>query len=304
MLLASSILIQLSGSIVAWYRPYPVWLERGLDPYVLGAEWDARFSAVAVHLGELLNPASWDLAWLRTLAIVKGSFIFPLAIISVCAIVLVRFVRDSASSRYELKAAVILGAMAAVVPIYPGLVQFREDPSVGGNRPEFSAAYRLLSEQVKVGDLVTIDAYGTPIWHFMMNHWTLEVPWYSLPFEIPGSLEISDSGSGMPSPAVVGLFGRLGAEFTRLWYVSTTDAPDSGLRREVSWLDSELDLLTWSVFRGQAIVEVSLYAQDEFVGTNATSAKGLDHRLDQVDGARRLAELSTLPANWPRLGSP
>jgi len=306
-LLASSILIQLSGSIVSWYRPYPVWLERGLDPYVLGVEWDVRFSAVAVHLGELLNPASWDLAWLRTLPIVKGSFIFPaavVAIISACAIVLVRFTRDSASSRYGLKAAVIVGAMAAVVPIYPGLLQFREDPSVGGSRPEFSAAYRLLSEQVKAGDLVTIDAYGTPIWHFMMNHWTREVPWYSLPFEIPGSNEISDSGSGMPSPAVVGLFGRLGTEFTRLWYVSTTDAPDSGLRREVSWLDSELDLLARSVFRGQSIVEVSLYAQDGFIGTNATSAKGLDHRLDQVDGARRLAEISTLPANWLRLGSP
>ncbi|MFV2044200.1 MAG: hypothetical protein ACC700_13335 [Anaerolineales bacterium] len=306
-LLASSILIQLSGSIVSWYRPYPVWLERGLDPYLLGAEWDLRFSAVAVHLAELLNPASWDLAWLRILPIVKASFIFPAAIVafvSACAIILVRFSRDTASSRYGLRAALIVSAMAAVVPIFPGLVQFREDPSAGGNRPEFSAAYRLLSEQVKVGDLVTIDAYGTPIWHFMMNNWTREVPWYSLPFEIPGSSEISESGGGLPSPTVLGLFGKMGTEFTRLWYVSTTDAPDSGLRREVSWLDNELELQARSVFKGQSAVEVSLYAQDEFVGTNAASVKGLDHRLDQVGVAWRSAQISILPTNLPGLRSP
>jgi len=306
-LLASSILVQLSGSIVSWYWPFPIWLERGLDPYLLGAEWDVRFSAVAVHLAELLNPASWDLAWLRILPIVKASFIFPAAIaafISACAIFLVRINRDTASSRYGLRVALMLSAMAAVVPIFPGLLQFREDPSAGGNRPEFSAAYRLLSEQVKVGDLVTIDAYGTPIWHFMMNRWTREVPWYSLPFEIPGSDEISGSGSGMPSPTVLGLFGKMGTEFTRLWYVSTTDAPDNGLRREVSWLDNELELLTRSVFRGQSVVEVSLYAQDEFVGTNATSAKVLDRRLDQVDGACCSTEISILHASLPRLGSP
>ncbi|GMR11334.1 MAG: hypothetical protein BMS9Abin28_2164 [Anaerolineae bacterium] len=306
-LLASSILIQLSGSIVAWYRPYPVWLERGLDPYLLGAEWDVRFSAVAVHLAELLNPASWDLAWLRTLPIVKASFIIPAAIvafISACAIILFRFSRDTASSRIGLRAALIVSAMAAVAPIFPGLVQFREDPSAGGNRPEFAAAYRLLSEQVRVGDLVTIDAYGTPLWHFMMNHWTREVPWYSLPFEIPGSSAIGDAGSGMPSPTVLGLFGKMETEFTRLWYVSSTDAPDSGLRREVSWLDNELELQARSVFKGQSAVEVSLYAQIGSVGTNAASVKGLDHRLDQVDGAWRSAGISILPSDLPGPRSP
>lgn len=265
-LLSVSALIQIAGAVVAWHLPYRTWLDRGLDPYSLGVEWDLRFLVIPEHFRQLLTLSSWDIAWVRSLPDTPEAMVIPLIALGVIASCILLW-RDALahwqSGKPRLRAALIVGAVACVIPVYPSLLMFQGDPALGGQRPEFASALAWIEDRVGVEDLVVVDSYGTPLWRFTLNRWTEPVAWYSLPFEIPGAGDVEPSSLGTPSRAALELFGRVGSEFSRLWYISSSDAPDSGLHREISWLDSQLELAEYRVFVGKSRVEVSLYSPDD-----------------------------------------
>jgi hypothetical protein len=116
-----------------------------------------------------------------------------------------------------------------------------------------------VKDDVQAGDLVVVDAYGMPIWHYMMNQWKEPVPWFSLPFEIPGATGVDPIIGSQPSSAALQLFQQVGSKYDRLWYISSDEAPDAGLRREITWLDRELVLVQEQQFVGNTRVEARLY---------------------------------------------
>ena len=264
-LLIISVTIQLSAALVAWHVPYRIWAERGLDPYSAQAVWDPRLFQIPVYLRELAELSSWDAAWLRTMLIAPRALLLPiisLSFLASCYLILRRL--QSQRVKYGRAGSVALGAglISIVMPFFPAASRLQADMATGGYRPELSAFLSGLDNRVAETDLIVIDSYGTPIWHFMMNEWTQNVPWYSLPFEIPGTNDVSSQKGSAPSLPATDLFERVGSEFTRVWYISSSDAPDSGLRREVRWLDRELQLVESRTYSGQSEVEVRVYVGD------------------------------------------
>jgi hypothetical protein len=153
----------------------------------------------------------------------------------------------------------VLAAFSLLQPVLPNLYLYASDPAVGGDRPEFVRSISWLEAKVQKDDMIVLDSYGTPLWHYMMNAWSASVPWYSLPFEIPGSVGTPSGGDGNPSEATLSLFSRASEGYSRLWYVATGDAPDFGLRREVDWLDRSFRLAISRSFSGTSVIEVRLY---------------------------------------------
>jgi len=168
-------------------------------------------------------------------------------------------VGERRSASLKMIPALACGMFALILPLFPNLLLLRDDPANGGNRLEFEEMHAWVKSKVQAGDLVVVDAYGTPIWHFMMNQWKEPIPWFSLPFEIPGTAGVDPVMGSHPSSAALQLFQQVGSKYDRLWYISSDEAPDAGLRREIMWLDRELVLLQERQFVDNTRVEIRLY---------------------------------------------
>jgi hypothetical protein len=260
-LIGVSLLIQLAGSSVSWYMPYQEWLDRGWEPFSVEAVWSARFLAIPTQIKNLIGIKSGDISWARTLPVDAWAIIIPFTAIGVgilCLVLLRKFFRDSPVKHSLPRQVLLLGLIAVVLPIYPSLLILKQDPSTGGNQGEL---WLMLSEveDVQPADLVVVDSYGTSLWHFMMNHWTTSVPWYSLPFEIPGAPGVGISPGGPPSDAAVKLFEKVGQDYQRLWYLSSDQASGNTLRQDVTWLDKNMNLTLTMQFKFMHQAEIRLY---------------------------------------------
>jgi hypothetical protein len=262
-LLAGSGLIQLSGAWVTWRAAYAAWLARGLDPYALGAGWDPRFLAPAAQLPLLADARQWGVAWARLIR--NGAFetaVVPLsaALVGAGALVLLRRRMGGRSGPSPTWAGVgVVGALALMLPFFPTLWAYRADPALGGDRPAFEQALAWVEAGIAPGDVVVVDSYATPLWTYWMNLWDQPVRWYALPFEIPGAPGVDTTPGADPSQASVSLFARLEGDALRLWYLTSEEAPDYGLRREITWLGDHYPLLARREFSGRAKVEARLY---------------------------------------------
>jgi hypothetical protein len=149
---------------------------------------------------------------------------------------------------------------ALIIPIYPTLMLLREDPGVGGGITEISSAITWALDQVEEGDLIVVDSYGTDLWKQMMNSWDASIPWYSLPYELPGKGTLGSEEGEKPSDAALNLFTQLGMNYSRLIYLTSDESPDFGLVREERWLSSNASLSVKKEFSSNIKVEVSIYS--------------------------------------------
>lgn len=259
--LALSLLLQLAGALVDRRVAVGSLLAQGIHPSSVGSEWQPQALVIPATLRNLLNPAAWDVAWVRVLSISSSSILIPgcaVALLLAGALLLIRWLRrpnQAARRRVWLACGLVLAV--SILPFYPSLYALREDPELAGDRPEYSRTLEWLEGHLDPGDIVAVDSYVTPLWKFMMNWWREPVAWYSLPFEIPSA---TDGLSGPPSAAVLDLFERILPKHDRLVYLSTSEAPDYGLGRKARWLDERFSLVASEQFVGQAIVDVRIYS--------------------------------------------
>jgi hypothetical protein len=150
--------------------------------------------------------------------------------------------------------------MALVLPIYPSLGLYKQDPAACGDHSEFDVMISWIEPRILPGDLVVVDSYGTPLWHYMMNHWRSSVPWYSLPYEIPGTADVPTDSGAPPSTAFLNLIEAKETVNERLWYVQTSDAPDFDLQRETQYLDQHFPRIQSVRFTGSENVEILIYS--------------------------------------------
>jgi hypothetical protein len=263
-LLGLGCLIQLGGAWVSWQPLYADWSMRGLDPSSASAAWDPVFLAIPSQVVRLVQPSSWQVAWARLwrAGIHEAVWVPLVALLLGCAALLLlrRVWRSGSSGGWVWIPLTLCLALAVIAPVFPALWAYREDPDLGGNRIEFETAMARLEAGAEPEDTLVVDSYGTVLWGFMMNRWTAPVPWYSLPFEIPGSPGVDTAPGAMPSEAEVLLFEQATAGPGMLWYLTSEDAPDYGLGRETAWLDARFTLVAAQTFPGSQRVELREYA--------------------------------------------
>jgi hypothetical protein len=255
-----SAVIQLGGSWVDLRSVYAAWREAGLDAYAASAAWEPRFLAIPPQLARLADPTSWSVAWMRLLRSgAAEAAVAPIAALAIggAALALLRRVAR-VKDRLTLPV-VALGALALTLPIAPTLWAYQRDPVFGGERPEFAEAAAYLKGNAAAVDLIAVDAYATPLWAYLMNHWDAPHPWYALPYEIPGSEGVSADGlCSLPAMTVELLFEDV-RPGSRLFYVTSPDSPDYALGREICRLDAAYDLRVSTAFGGERPVEVRVY---------------------------------------------
>jgi hypothetical protein len=259
-LLGVSAVIQLAGSWVDLRSVYAAWREAGLDPYGLSAAWEPRFLAIPPQLARLADPASWSVAWMRLLRSgAAEALVGPLAALAIGGVALA-FLRRTARARDRLTLpSAVVAALALALPMVPTLGAYQRDPVFGGDRPELAEAAAFLKDNTGAADLIVVDAYATPLWAYLMNRWDAPQPWYALPYEIPGSEGVRGDGScSLPAMTVELLFDDV-RPGSRLFYVTSPDAPDYALGREICRLDAAYDLEASATFGDARPVEVRVY---------------------------------------------
>jgi hypothetical protein len=238
----------------------------GWDPYQPSAVWKLTNSPLPIHFTAMLNPANFDMAWFRVLGDDLLSIFIPVIaalITGGCVIFLFWILQRRRGSPRHLLLAFAIGAMALVFPLVPSLGLIKHDPAAGGDRSEFEVMLSWIEPRIQPGDLVVVDSYGTPLWRYMMNHWRSSVPWYSLPFEIPGTLDVPEEPGASPSIAFLNLIEARETLNERLWYLQTNDAPDFDLQRETQYLNQHFTRIQVIRFTGSENVEIRLYLLDK-----------------------------------------
>jgi hypothetical protein len=257
-----SFLIQLAGAIVAWHIPYEVWQSRGLDAYVPDAIWSWKFLVIPIQIKQLVNPGNWDIAWIRTLAYEPQVVLVPviLGIALGLGLTGMRWIRSLSRRRdFSLGVLATIAIILSVFPYFPSLWIYKADPLIGGQQPELQSLVSWAEETAENGDLVLVDSYGTKLWRTMMGEWDRSIPWYSLPFEIPGMTGVGWTLGGKPSGPAQDLINKVGTEFERLVYLASDEAPDYILMREKMWLDRAFHEELSVSFRGVALAEGVLF---------------------------------------------
>ena len=262
-LLGVSTLVQLAGAVIVWHIPLLEWHRLGWDPYQPSAVWKLANSPLPIHFTAMLNPANFDMAWFRVLGIDPLSICIPVIIVLIaggCAAFLYWILQRRRGSPRHLLLAFAIGAIVLVIPIYPSLDLYEHDSAAGGDHTEFDVALSWIEPRIQPGDLVILDSYGTSLWHYLMNHWRSSVPWYSLPYEIPGTADVPTDSGAPPSTAFLNLIEAKETVNERLWYVQTSDAPDFDLQRETQYLDQHFPRIQSVRFTGSENVEILLYS--------------------------------------------
>jgi hypothetical protein len=264
-LIGLSTLVQLSGAVVAWRIPFEGWLAKGLDPYSPGSIWRLEYLVIPQHLQALFHISSWDIAWFRTLQTQSWVILLPIfALVSIILAVTFLRKRDVViwRSRYRSVIAIFLTTFGICFPVFPSLRLLREDPSAGGESLQIEQIVDWTQAEAREGDLIVVDSYGTDLWTRMMNDWHQPVPWYSLPYEIPGTEGVGSEIGGNPSPSTQELFGRLEDGYTRLIYLTSQETPDYVLLREEHWLQTHYDLQKEVEFNGEPFVKACIFSSD------------------------------------------
>jgi hypothetical protein len=150
------------------------------------------------------------------------------------------------------RAEVAVGAcgLAALVLMAGVASSARSDPAWYARDSHLGEAIAYVAAGIEDGDVLLVDAYGTPAWARVLNEWSLPSRWYSLPFEIPGAQAAS---TPVLQPDVARLLEQLLAGETRLWLLTSSDAPDYLARNERLWLESHARLMMARSFNGGSL---------------------------------------------------
>jgi hypothetical protein len=236
-ILWAGVSVQLAGVLPGWQRIYAQWTASGLDPYTPAAAWDADLNAIAAGWKLLLQPESWNTAWVRMLRANQTlSWLSPLALAIAAALVFVVWYKNRSTVKQRLAVSLLVGLLPIV--FIPTL--YRADPAWGGDQPELLASIEYVNQHALPSEPVVIDAYATPLWMAAMNIWRSGARWYSLPYEIPqGSAPPSEQLSPVSRRLLEGLLSESGG----LWYVISPDAPDYAYHQEAQWLMDQVELV-------------------------------------------------------------
>jgi len=262
-LLGASMLVQLAGAAIMWHIPLLEWHRLGWDPYQPSAVWKLANSPLPIHITAMLNPANFDMAWFRVLGNDPFSISIPIITVLIAGgsgAFLYWILQRRRGSPRHLLLAFAIGAMALIFSIYPSLNLYKHDPAAGGDRSEFNMMLSWIEPRIQPGDLVIVDSYGTSLWHYMMNHWRSSVPWYSLPYEIPGTTNVPGDAGAPPSLAFIDLIEAREPFSERLWYLQTNDTPDFDFQREAQYLNQHFPRIQSVRFTGSDNVEILLYS--------------------------------------------
>lgn len=259
LLVGVGVLFQVAAAWVPWRHAFQAWGRAGLDPYAAGAAWMPGLLQIPRQLGYLIRPALWDVAWLRLLQFGRyRALVLPilaLLVLSAALLVLRSLYRDARAATASVRPALALAGISLLMPLVPTLALLQSDPALVDHRRNFRDAVRWLEPRLQERDAVIVDSYATPLWTLLTNRWTSPHAWHSLPYEIPGT----SGTSGDPHPATVKLFERELLDGARIWYLTTPEAPDFGLRRELDWLDRHRRLESAVFFPGDVPLYVYVY---------------------------------------------
>jgi hypothetical protein len=262
LIMGTTLLVQLAGAVVAWHIPYMVWQSRDLDPYVTEAVWSWKFLVIPIHFNHLVDPDSWDIAWIRTLAYEPQAIVVPIILGIALGLGLIgtRWIRSWSTRRdFFLGFLATIVIILSVFPYFPSLWIYKADPLIGGQQPELQSLVSWAENIVENGDLVLVDSYGTKLWRTMMGEWDQSIPWYSLPFEIPGMTGVGWTLGGRPSDAVLDLIVEVGSKYKRLVYLTTDETPDYLLMREKIWFDKSFQSTLSISYHGMVSSEGYLF---------------------------------------------
>jgi hypothetical protein len=137
-----------------------------------------------------------------------------------------------------------------ILPLFPSLPLYVDDPAAGGGRSTYHEMFTSIAPQLQPDDLVVVDSYGTPLWHFMMNHWSSSTPWYSLPYKSGGTSDQSTS-------ALSELIEIRGMTADRVWLLHSADAPDP---YPTDFLEQDFTFVNSTRFEGEQPVELRMYS--------------------------------------------
>lgn len=239
-----AVFVQVAATTVSWFVPYRYWLDAGENPFVPTFHWRLIGLSIPYHVRHLLDPQHWDIAWVRAVGSLTGLAVVPLLcmlLVGMSVYLIFLWIRGRDCKVLALRFAPSLCVVALLMPLISVRVLERE-PSLAQERLKFEDLVRPMRSWATSQDLVIIDSYGTRLWESMMNYWDRPIPWYSLPFEIPGAQGVGWGTGGPPGPEAIRLFSQVGGPYKRLWYLISEDAPDAALAREKGWLDATLCL--------------------------------------------------------------
>ncbi|MBI3362689.1 MAG: hypothetical protein HY023_16430 [Chloroflexi bacterium] len=263
-LIGLSVLAQVGG-VAANARVYVAAIDRlGPDAVRQLAIWQPRYSAILGHWQMLANGAKPEIAWVRAwhgnapaVALVNAMWLI-VAAVSVWGL-----------RRPSIGLSAFSLVMALALP-YPMLkAYYLLDPAHYGQRPAFRAAAEFMDREAAQGDVVLVQAYGQPLWHFYLNYNAGLVEWYSLPLHFPTREELdrataSGDTTATLAPSAVTLLRRLPIQYRRAWLINALDAVPGGLRLEEKWLAAHYSLLgEWIIADHEGQVRVSLFSLPE-----------------------------------------
>jgi hypothetical protein len=121
---------------------------------------------------------------------------------------------------------------------------YRPDPLYFETRVAYRDGLQVVSEGARQGDVVLVQSYGAPIWHYFINNARLPVHWYSLPVHFPTETELEqDATTGDAAIAIDSTIPVLAAELQetscRIWLVNSLDAAPDSFELVRAWLQQQ-----------------------------------------------------------------
>jgi CDP-glycerol glycerophosphotransferase (TagB/SpsB family) len=88
------------------------------------------------------------------------------------------------------------------------------------------------------------------------------VTWFSLPYEIPRTIDASLNFEEAPSQAFLDLIEGKKDTYERVWYILTDDTPSYALQDELRYLDTHFPIDNSVRIIGRTTIKVRLYSFD------------------------------------------
>jgi len=221
-------------------------------PYL--AAWNPATSAILGHWQLILAGTAWNLALTRDGSLaplgVSVAIIGWLIVLGLSAWMLWR---PSLNRSWQVGATIGATSLLLLLPVVM-LNAYRNDPLYSSSEASFTQATDYLANHSKRGDVVFVEHYGAPLWHYFMNTARLPVIWYSLP------LEVATPNAPPSDLALETLLNRLKPATCRIWLVNDLTEFPGEAEQAHTWLLVHWPLTTETTFTNSArTLKLSLF---------------------------------------------
>ena len=191
------------------------------------ALWNPLHAELAAQLRLLLQGQAWELAAVHVGAPwLAGVWLLPILGIVIAGRRLAAIKAPPLHLRHALG---VMTACLALAVFY--VVALHADPGVGGDHPEFAAAASFVEHEADARDVVLVQFYGQPLWHYFSNSFYAPVRWYALPLRANAGAQ-----AALAPPATRALLAGLPLKHGRVWLVSADAAQALDPRAEYKML--------------------------------------------------------------------